>query len=65
MVAVVASTLAVKLVGEILNRKFEVKGRNPPAIESRRRPFWQPGQLATSRRNARFRWRMGEHCLWI
>lgn len=45
MVAVVASTLAVKLVGEILNRKFGVKGRNPPAVVGRR-PF---GRQAYSR----------------
>lgn len=45
MVAVVASTLAVKLVGEILNRKLGVMGHNPPAVLGRR-PL---GRLAYSR----------------
>lgn len=41
VVAAVASMLAGRLVGEILNRKSGVMGRNPPALNGQRKALWQ------------------------
>lgn len=63
MVAVAASTLAVRLVGEILNRKIEGMGHNPATVHGQAEPIWPPGLLTTWRRMTQFRSMMGGHCL--
>lgn len=59
VVAVAASTLAVQLVGEILNRKMEGMGHNPATVHGQAEPLWQPGLFTTSRRRTQFRSMMG------